>query len=315
MRNRADRAMPVLFSLPVLLWASVAVAHGDSAPVHPGNLWHHWTFDRWALAPLALAVMFYAVGVIRLWRRAGIGRGISHAAVLAYATGVLLLIIALVTPLDPLAETLFSAHMVQHALLIAIAPPLLLTGRPDVAFAWALPRYLSQGLSRPAWLRSFGRGASWLIRPLPAAVLHGCVLWLWHVPTLFTAALAYTSLHRLEHVSFFVTALLFWMSLMRASRSLTTVPAGIAATFLILIQGGFLSALITFAPQPLYSWYDQRTFAWGLSLLEDQQLAGLIMGAPLTLIYLLASTALAAKLLSPSQELRRRGTARPAFDC
>jgi cytochrome c oxidase assembly factor CtaG len=93
-----------------------------------------------------------------------------------------------------------------------------------------------------------------MARPLPAAVLHGAVLWLWHAPDLLEAALRDSWLHRLEQVSFFATAVLFWHGMVRAGRSAGATLAGIAADFLTMLHGGILSALITFAPQPLYDW-------------------------------------------------------------
>jgi cytochrome c oxidase assembly factor CtaG len=161
--------------------------------------------------------------------------------------------------------------MVQHTLLIGAAPLLLVAGWPAAAAAWTLPAGPRQRLLRSPAVARLGAALAWLARPLPATVLHGAALWVWHAPNLFEAALQNPWLNWLEHFSFFVTAVLFWHGINRAGRSVGAAPAGIAAGFLTMLHGGFLSALITFAPQPLYPWYEGRTAAWGIDALLDQQ--------------------------------------------
>jgi putative membrane protein len=210
---------------------------------------------------------------------------------------VFVLLAALVSPLDPLGETFLTAHMIQHGLLVTAAPLLLLAGRPAAALPWALSLQMRRGFARAAPLRTLTGKFGWMLAPLPAAVLHGAMLWLWHAPWLFETALANRALHALEHVSFFAAALLFWHSLIAAGRSLATIPPALAAAFATLLHGGFLGALITFAPQPLYGWYANRGTAWGLDVLSDQQLAGLVMWVPLGAVYLAACLALAGRLV------------------
>jgi putative membrane protein len=296
--------MRVLGVIVSIFAAMPAAAHAPGLPVGPDEIWHHWSFDPWVVLPLILMLWLYGRGILRLWAKAGRGRGISIGRAAAFAGGGLALATALVSPLDAVSETLLSAHMIQHGLLIAIAPPLLLAGLPGAALPWALPAGLRRSLARATSLRSFGRRAAWLLRPLPAAGLHGVALWLWHAPAIFDAAIESRALHVLEHAVFFGTGLLFWQSLALASRSALVAPAGIAAAFATLMHGGFLSALITFAGQPLYRSYVGRTGSWGLTALEDQQLAGLVMGAPLCLAYLIAGLALAGCLLTPGAQAK-----------
>ena len=287
----------------LVMWPQAALAHSDaSGPLTPNDVWHHWNFDPWLLGPVLLTQWLYGHGVIRLWARAGFGRGISMFHLLAFAAGELALIVALISPLDPLGETLLSAHMVQHGLLIAVAPPLLLLGLPGAAFAWALPAETGSRLSRSSSVRATVRSLSWMLNPLVAAAIHGLAVWIWHVPAIFDAALASSGLHMLEHFSFLATALLFWQSLLLANRSVSTAAAGVAAAFATLLHGGFLGALITFAPHTLFAWYVGRTSSWGLSPLEDQQLAGLIMWVPLGIVYFAASLALAARFVTVTTE-------------
>jgi putative membrane protein len=217
--------------------------------------------------------------------------------VLGFAFGTAALLVALVSPLDVLGDTLLSAHMAQHALLVTAAPLLLLLGKPGVVFAWGLPaRYRKRFLHSRAW-RAFAGFSGPLSRPLPSAFLHGRALWGWHAPGAFDAALASYGVHILEHACFFVTALLFWKAILDA-RPRRRAAAALGAAFATLMHGGLLGALITLAPLPLYAWYHDRTAPWGLSALEDQQLAGLIMWVPMGIVYLGACLVLASRLLA-----------------
>jgi putative membrane protein len=283
----------------ILLWVLTmgsAAAHGP-APVRPDTLWHSWSFDPLVLVPLLLACWLYARGVWHLWTRAGWGRGVAYFHALSFALGAAVLFVALVSPLDQLGETLLSAHMAQHGLLVAVVPLLLLLGKPGVAFAWALPE---------SWRKSVLGSISWrwltgtlntLSRPLSAAVLHGLALWFWHAPAAFDAAVASYGVHALEHASFFGTALLFWRAILDAHSSRRAGRA-LGATFATLMHGGLLGGLITMAPYPLYTGYRGRTELWGLSLLEDQQLAGLLMWVPMGVVYLGACLVLASRLVA-----------------
>jgi putative membrane protein len=283
------------------LSAGPAAAHGPGTPIGPADLWHHWSFDPFVLTPLAMIAWLYGRGVARLWRRAGRGRGIGPWRVAAFVGGVFALLVALVSPLDPLGETLLTAHMIQHGLLVTAAPLLLLAGRPAAALPWALPLRLRRSLARAHSLRALAESFAWMRAPLPTAAFHGAALWLWHAPAFFEAALASRALHTFEHVSFFATALLFWHSLGAAGRRPATIPPALAAAFATLIHGGFLGALITFAPQALYGWYANRGAAWGVDALSDQQLAGLVMWVPLGVFYLAACLALAGRLVGDDE--------------
>jgi putative membrane protein len=216
--------------------------------------------------------------------------------------GESVLVVALISPLDQLGGTLLSAHMAQHGLLVAAAPPLLLLGKPGVAFAWALPT----GWNRISVLAGATRLTALLSRPLVAAVLHGLAVWIWHAPNLFDAAVEREWLHALEHASFFGTALLLWRAVLVQPRRQAGPALG--AALATLLHSGLLGALLTMAPYPLYSWYrDGRTELWGLSALGDQQLAGLLMWVPLGVFYFAACLVLTARLIG-SEQLQHRST-------
>ena len=289
------RVGPLLL-LALMLAVQPAAAHGP-VPVQPAAVWGAWSFDPLVIVPLLLAHWAYGRGVRRLWERAGRWRGIGGRHIAAFVLGEIAAIIALVSPVDQLGGTLLSAHMVQHGLLVAIAPPLLLLGLPGVAFAWALPPGLRKGFTGSRswrWLAAFANALS---RPLPASILHGLALWIWHAPAAFDAALEYEWMHTLEHASFFGTALLFWRGILGA-RSAREIGPALGAAFFILMHSGLLAALITLAPRPLYDWYG-ATELWGMTAIEDQQLAGLLMWVPMGLVYFGACLLLAKRLLAP----------------
>jgi putative membrane protein len=282
------------------------MAHGPD-PVPLDALWRAWSFDPLVLGLLVAACWGYGHGVRRLWARAGRWRGIGRMHVLSFVSGLAVVIICLVSPLDGLGSTLLSAHMAQHGLLVTAAPLLLLLGKPGVAFAWALPAGWSRGGIAAVTWRPLARLGRWLSGPFPAATLHGLALWLWHAPGLFDAALEREWLHTLEHASFFGTALLFWQAILDP-RSGERIGWALAAAFATLMHGGLLGGLVTMAPRPLYGWYAGRTEPWGLTALEDQQLAGLLMWVPMGIVYFGACLMLAARLVMPAdRSLRSEG--------
>lgn len=251
----------------------------------------HWAPE--AALPLAAFGAAYGLGVARLWRRAGAGRGLGAMQVMAFAGGMGLLVLALFSPLAALADALFSAHMVVHEVIMAGAAPLLVLARPWGAMAWALPLPLLRPL-RPLALLS---GA------LAATTLQTVVIWLWHVPQLFTAAAASEGLHALQHLSFLAAALLFWQAMERLSGA--RAGAAVGWLFATALHTGFLGALLLLAPR---LWFP-ATGGHGLSPLEDQQLAGAIMWVPGGLVYAAAGLWAAGRWIARSGGNSRR---RPA---
>ncbi|MBR0645407.1 cytochrome c oxidase assembly protein [Plastoroseomonas hellenica] len=273
MRALAPRAV---LALAAVLPAA-ALAHGDA--MEDGRL--PWTFDPWVVTPLLACLLLYGLGLSALWRRAGAGRGIGMAQAVAYLCGWLALAGALTSPLHWLGEHLFTAHMIEHELVMAVAAPLLVLGRPLAAALWAFPSRPRQRLARIA--RSPPARVGWRALTLPpvATLLHGIAIWSWHLPPLFDATVTDVGLHRLQHLSFVLTALLFWWALLRRSHPL----AASAHLFVTMVHTGILGALLTFAPRVLYAVQTMEASRWGLTPLEDQQLAGVVMWAPGGLIY------------------------------
>lgn len=272
------------------------VLHADGL-VSPDGAWGAWSFEPLVLLALGVTVWAYVRGVFRAWRSAGTGRGIRRTHVVAFAGAMATLAVALVSPVDRLGGTLFSAHMVQHLLLILASAPLLVLAAPDRAFTWALPRDARRGLARLLNRDPFRRVAGGLTRPITAWLLHSVVLWVWHIPGPYAAALESDAIHALEHAGFFVTALLFWWVVLRPPRRRAAYGLGVLFVFATAMQSGVLGALITFAGSAWYPAHAEGAALWGLTALEDQQLAGLVMWVPAGLVYVIAAGLLCAAWL------------------
>jgi cytochrome c oxidase assembly factor CtaG len=277
--------------LPVMAHAPDAAAATTAAP------WPlPWAFEPWVVACLLVSGVGYAVGVQRLWHGAGRGRGIRPWQVAAFAGGWLALAVALVSPLDPLGARLFSAHMLQHELMMVVAAPLLCLAQPLVAWTWALSpgtrRLLGRGTRQPVWAMAW----AFITAPWPAWVLHAVVLWGWHVPVLFDRALADNGLHVLQHLSFLFSALLFWWSALRPGRAAQR-GAALLSVFTTMLHTAALGALLALSDTPWYGAYLGSTAALGVDPLQDQQLGGLVMWVPAGVAYLAAGLALVARWL------------------
>jgi len=295
-RGRSSASLPFV-AVSLVFAASPVTRVSAHAPgvVTPDAVWRAWTLDPVVLLLLAAVVGVYGRGVRLLWARTGRGHGVSWMRVSAFGAGQAVLIVALVSPLDALGATLLSAHMAQHGLLAGVAPPLLLLGMPGVAFAWGVSGFSPLRRLAPLW-RSLAGLARVLSTPLHATVLHGLTMWIWHAPMLFGAAVEHDWVHALQHLSFFIPALLFWRALLDEP-STSRVAVGAAAAFLTFMHTGLLGGLITMAPEPLYPIYDGRTASWGLTALADQQIAGLFMWVPLGLPYVVAGLFLVSRLV------------------
>ena len=295
-----------LHILAIFISFTVSPAQAHVAAEPGSQAWSDWRPDVWIVAAILLTVAIYLAGLTRLWRSSGVGRGVSQTSAACFLAGAVMLLVALASPLERMAGALLTAHMAQHVILIAVASPLIVLGRPEVIFAFALPRRARRGVARNSGVRGLAQSLRPLVRPLPAALIHGAAVWIWHAPGLFQAALANSTLHDLEHASFFFTGLAFWYGALLSVRSPTALMTGIVGMVITLIQGGLMGALITLTPTVLYPAYENSTAAFGLTPIEDQQLAGLIMWVPAGAIYLVAALYLAARLLDVTEKRSRR---------
>ncbi|HEX2208261.1 MAG TPA: cytochrome c oxidase assembly protein [Longimicrobium sp.] len=282
-----------------------ALAH-EGRRMEPHDLWTAWSLEPGMVLALLVTGWMYARGVERMWRRSGAGGGIRRWEAACFAGGWVTLLLAMVSPLHPLGEVLFSAHMAQHELLMALAAPLLVLGRPLVPFLWAMPIRARRAAGR--WTKAAPVRGGWrmISGPFAAWLLHAAALWLWHLPAPYQAALASGWMHTLQHAGFLGTGLLFWWALLHGREGRLGYGAAIFYLFATAMHSGALGALLTFAPSPWYPAYEGATAAWGLTPLEDQQLAGLIMWVPASLSYLVAGLALTAAWMRESERRAAR---------
>lgn len=302
----------LLLALWLLVRPRAAWAHGE-APVTPETVWSAWNVEPFLLLGLTLAAGGYALGVNRLWRRAGVGQGVRRWQAAAFGGSLLALVVALVSPLEAMAGALFSAHMVQHLILVLCAAPLLVLGTPLYVWLWAFPPSSRKAFGR--WWQRAGRlrvTGHVLSHPLAAWFLYAAVMWGWHAPPFFEAALHSELIHKIEHFSFLGAAMLYcWVLINPMGRRRLTRGASILYLFTTSAHGSLLGVLITFAPSPWYKHYVDATEAWFLTPLQDQQLAGLIMWIPVGMVYA-GVAALFFVLWMKDVELEMRTPGRPS---
>jgi putative membrane protein len=263
------------------------------------------------LLGLAAVATIYGRGVSRLWSQAGVGHGIRRRSVVAYGAGVASLLVALASPLDTWSALLFSAHMSQHEVLMLVAAPLIVMGRPIVALLWALPPPARLRLSHAAEappVRALWRA---LTHPLVALIVQAGVLWAWHVPALFEAAMRHPALHAVQHLMFFGTAALFWWSLLAGRYGRAGYGVAVLFVFATGLHTGLLGVLLTFARHLWYPIYDARVRGAGGDPLSDQRLAGLIMWIPAGAVLFVFGLALLAAWVAESERRARAAERAP----
>lgn len=278
----------------LLLATGEAAAHG--APLDRRVDIGDFNGDPVAWLCLTLLGGLYLRGLMALRRRGSSDRVVSRVRAAAYFVGWTCLAIALVSPLDLLGEQLAWVHMTQHMILMTVAAPLMVIGAPGVVALWGLP---------PEQQRAFGRCRRWLDRrgvpwrlawnPLLILLLYTLATWLWHVPALYQAALRGPAMHDLQHLTFFAAAWLFWRVVLDPfSRFRLRGVVAVIYLFAATMQATLLGVFMTVAPSAWYADYIGRTELWGLTPLEDQQLAGLIMWMPACAAYVAAAVVLLA---------------------
>ena len=233
-----------------------------------------------ALLLLVLAVL--ATAYTRGWRRLS---AVRHAPPIwraaAYALGLLTVAGALLSPLDDLAVSRFSAHMAQHLLLTMMAAPLLLLGNPLSLVLWGVPPGLRHRLAMPLRRDALPRSALSALTFWPAAgLLHVASVWVWHLPVLYDAAAEHELVHAVEHVIFFVTALLFWWPIIRpAPRLGPRLHPGLQIAYLLAAtaQSTALGMLLAVPERAFYPHYARIATTLGISAVDDQMLGGGLM--------------------------------------
>jgi cytochrome c oxidase assembly factor CtaG len=258
-----------LIAIVSALLPAPALAHGGEH--------HGWVPDPWVAGPLLLSLLLYAAGLARLWTRSDQGRAALRRSGLLFASGWAILAGSVLSPLHEAGERSFTMHMIEHELIMLPAALLLVAARPGAAYLWAFPQGLRSALGGVA---NKGKGL-WraLTDPVAATLVQAAVMWGWHAPALFDRALDDRLWHVAQHLSFLVSALLFWWAMLHGHGRRAGTAA--ACLFVTSLVGGALGALMTFSASPWYASYAAMGMnPAGLSPVEDQQLAGLLMWIP-----------------------------------
>ncbi|GAA2706354.1 cytochrome c oxidase assembly protein [Micromonospora olivasterospora] len=254
------------------------------------------------LVAACLLLAGYGRGVQELWARRGRGRVLPGRRVAAFGAGAVVTLAADRGPVHELAESSFAGHMAQHMLLLLVAGPLLAAGAAGLPLSLAVPRSARRLLAR--WrvappLRRLRRPTAYAL--LAAAAQTG-VLWFWHLPGPYVAAVDRPAVHAAEHLCLVATAWLFWAPVLGASRHRAPAPVAVLLLVGAMLPASALGAVLTFAPEPVYP-----ARVLGPDPLTDQQLAGLLMWAPMDLVALLVALALLLRWLLRMDRARPGG--------
>ena len=260
-----------------LIAAAPAAAHGP-VPPQPPDLWilaTAWSFDPTVAVPLAATALAWLWAVRRIGERHP-GNPVPVLRSVAFLGGLGVIAVALQSGIERYDTTLFSIHMVQHVLLMFIAPPLLLLGAPVTILLRVASTSIRRGFILPALHSAPLRFVS---HPITAWLAFTAVMWFTHFSPLFNLSLEDRGVHDLEHVLFVVSALLFWFPVVGADPTPNRIgfPARLMYLLLQMPPSSFLAMAILFDNEPLYAHYATLGAPYGVAALADQQSAAGIM--------------------------------------
>lgn len=245
------------------LIASTAAAMTSAPLLHLG---HRFAIDSWNFEPTVVSgafiiLTFYAYFAVR---QEG---GVNWARALSFYTGSVIMLMGLVSPLHAGADRLLSFHMLQHVLLTTIGPPLVVLG---------LTYQMLEPLRRPGLLSEAARVLS---NPVVAAMIFTVNMWFWHVPPLYQLAIDRDTVHATMHIAFMGVGILYWWPVLQATPTKLSEGGRLMYLFVTGMPMGFLALLLIATNSVIYPHYDTTERLLGLSPIEDQQIAGVIMGA------------------------------------
>jgi len=293
----------VLLLVALAMMPQVAWTHGAHAPNPSARWWTLWNVDPWIILNLVVFSALYATGYSRMRAQRAERPTILRRQAGLFWAGVAFLILALLSPIDILASELLWVHMVQHMVLMNLAAPLVVMGAPVRIMIWSLPpehRQLAGRWRQALEQQGVPRYLFW--QPIGLWCLYTLVLWTWHLPSLYEAALQSQMVHDLQHLMFFTVSCLFWRVLfdpigrLRLSRL-----AAVVYLFLTSLHATVLGVFMALAPSLWYPTYGGRTEPWGLNALEDQQLAGYIMWMPACMVYAVIAAVLFVRWIGESE--------------
>ena len=264
-----------------------------------------WPFDPWMLLALLVTAGVYSRGWLLLHRRDASRWPASR--LVAFCGGLLTLFLALCSPIETFTSLFLQVHMLQHLLLMMVAPPLLWLGAPAFPLLLGLPQFVrTYGIAPLFRSRGLRRAFGRLTHPAPAWVLFAAATWIWHLPPFYECALNFDGWHYFQHISFLATGLIFWYPVIRPFPSRPRWSLWLLVPYLILadVQNTLLAAWLTFSSSPLYPYYATRPRLGNLSVLDDQAASGVLMWVPGSLIYLIPLFIIGLRLLFGIDEKR-----------
>jgi putative membrane protein len=268
-------------------------------PMMPPIHLHHGASESfWISAVLILAALVYLRGWLRLrhherdaWRA------------VSFLSGVFFIWIAAASPLATLDHEMLTAHMIQHLLLMTLAPPLILLGMTREPVPYGVSPRFFQPIARPLRSEPIQQFARVLTHPAFCWFAAASTLVVWHIPPVFMLGLRPPMWHAVEQASFLVSGLLFWWPVIQTSASTSKWPESSILLYLFLatLPCDILSGFLVFCDRVVYPVFSSSSHPFGLSALEDQQCAGALMWTCVTLVYLIAGAVFTARLLSPNR--------------
>jgi cytochrome c oxidase assembly factor CtaG len=258
----------------------------------------------WTLSPGVLVGAGIVGGAyVRRWRQVRLGsspRSATEAPIwrlCCFSLSVLLALIALISPIDALADQLFFAHMIQHMLLLDVVPILAILGFTKV-------------ILRPVTrvVQDVEHRVGVLAHPAFAVVLYVTVIWAWHIPAAYDLAVRHSLVHVLEHLTFVLAGSLYWWHLLSPIRARLRLH-GMGPVLYMASTKLFVGALgmgLAFAPSALYPYYVHHARVWGISAIDDQSIAGLIMAVEQSLVMGVALAVLFMRALTESEREQQR---------
>ncbi len=258
----------------------------------------------WSLSPgVLIAAAIVGWVYLRRWRQvrtSGSPRAAAEAPtwrLCCFMGSILAALVALVSPLDNLADQLFFMHMIQHMLLLDIVPILAILG---------LTKVILRPLTRS--IADLERRAGLLMHPAFAVLLYVSVIYAWHIPAAYDLAVTHPLVHVLEHTTFVLAGGLYWWHLLSPIRPRIHLD-GLAPVVYMASTKLFVGALgmgLAFAPHALYPYYAHRARVWGISAIDDQGIAGLIMAIEQSLVMGIALVVLFIRALTESERAQQR---------
>lgn len=264
-----------------------------------------WNWRIEILLPLLIGGVLFSLGWGRLRARSQ-RRLATLWRLVSFWVGLLILILALMSGIDILGGQLFFMHMIQHILLIMFAPPLIFLANPFPFILWGLPPTLRMQVGA-----LFVRESAF--RRLLASATHLALIWFlflailvgWHDPVAYNLALRSSWVHDLEHLSFYITAMLFWWQIVGAGPRIHARNSAMLRVIFLLLSippSVAIGGLLSFVNTPIYSHYTQVPRIWGISVMLDQQIAGVIMWIPSSMMYLIAILVILAGVLGQEEK-------------